>query len=448
MYKFRHILLGFISSLFLLWPFTIYADLPHSVEETAVPSLAPMLERITPAVVNISTQTRIRVQESPLFSDPFFRHFFNIPEQPREKQSHSLGSGVVIDANEGYVVTNHHVVKQAHEITVTLRDGRALNAELVGADPETDVALLKVPTSHLSAITLANSDTLRVGDFVVAIGNPFGLGQTVTSGIVSALGRSGLGIEGYEDFIQTDASINPGNSGGALVDLRGQLVGINTAIIAPNGGNVGIGFAIPINMVKQIIQQLVKFGKIQRGSIGVQIQDLTPELAEAFGLSSGQGAVVTEVVPQSAAAAAGLRTGDIIIAVNGQPVNNAATVRNRVGLLRIGESVRITVQRKGQTLDLTAVITGTTTSQGKEINQFLDGATLKDTSKGEGVQIMEVTRKSFAWSVGLRPGDIIVGFNQNKIKNLEDLKKTMRGYTTPFSIQIEREGEILSIWLR
>jgi Do/DeqQ family serine protease len=405
-----------------------------------------MLEKVTPAVVNISTTTRIRIQESPLFSDPFFRHFFNIPDQPREKQSHSLGSGVVIDAVKGFVITNHHVVKKAHEITVTLRDGRTLNAELVGADSETDIALLKVPTEALKALPLGDSDSLQVGDFVVAIGNPFGLGQTVTSGIVSALGRTGLGIEGYEDFIQTDASINPGNSGGALVDLRGELVGINTAIFAPSGGNVGIGFAIPINMVKQIVQQLVQFGEVQRGSIGLQIQDVTPELAEAFGLHDHRGAVVVEVIPNSASEKAGLKTGDVIIAINGQPVHNSAMMRNRVGLLRIGERVKITIQRNGQILQLTAIVSDDTSVEGKNISSFLEGCVLKDSS--EGVKIDEVAQQSFAWSVGLRPGDYIIGFNRREVKNIADLQKLMQGQTSSFSIQINREGKILSIWLR
>lgn len=443
MYKFYSSLIGII----LLFLGSIgYAQLPREAGGHIIPSLAPMLEKVTPTVVNISTSTNIRIQENPLLSDPFFRHFFNIPEQPREKQSHSLGSGVVIDAVKGLVVTNYHVVKKAHEITVTLRDGRSLNAELLGADPETDIALLKMSTDALTALPLGNSDDLQVGDFVVAIGNPFGLGQTVTSGIVSALGRTGLGIEGYEDFIQTDASINPGNSGGALVDLRGELIGINTAIIAPNGGNVGIGFAIPINMVKQIVRQLAQFGEVQRGSLGLHIQDVTPELAEAFGLQDRRGAVVVEVIPNSASERAGLKTGDVIIALDGQPVHSSAMVRNRIGLLRVGERVKITVQRRGQTLQLTAVVADNTAVEGKAVNAFLEGCVLKDSP--EGVKIAEVAQQSFAWSVGLRPGDIIIGFNRREIKDLADLRKRMKGYDSSFSIQINRDGQILSVWLR
>jgi serine protease Do/serine protease DegQ len=273
------------------------AALPTAIEGQPLPTLAPMLEKVTPAVVNIATVGHIRIQQNPLLNDPYFRRFFNIPDQPRERQTQSLGSGVVIDAARGYVLTNHHVIDKADQIKVMLRDGRQFDAQLIGADSESDVAVVRIPAERLTALTLADSDHLRVGDFVVAIGNPFGLGQTVTSGIVSALGRSGLGIEGFEDFIQTDASINPGNSGGALVNLRGELVGLNTAIIAPGGGNVGIGFAIPINMAHAIMEQLVTHGAVKRGQLGITAQDLTPELAQAFGLAQERGTVVTEVTP-------------------------------------------------------------------------------------------------------------------------------------------------------
>ena len=230
-----------------------------------MPSLAPMLDGVTPAVVNIATEGRIKQKLNPLFADPRFRRYFNVPEQPAERKTSSLGSGVIVDAKRGLVLTNNHVIANAVQITVTLRDGRQLEAEVVGTDPETDVAVIKMPAENLVDIKPTDSDALRVGDFVVAIGNPFGLGQTVTSGIVSALGRSGLGIEGYEDFIQTDASINPGNSGGALVNLRGELVGINTAIFSQSGGNIGIGFAIPINLAMQITEQLLETGEVKRG---------------------------------------------------------------------------------------------------------------------------------------------------------------------------------------
>src|SRR5919108_1174369 len=276
-----------------LW-FAPYSEaaLPWSGGDQRLPSLAPMLGQVTPAVVNIATEGRVQMRQNPLLEDPFFRFFFDFPDQPLERKTQSLGSGVIVDAERGLVITNNHVIANADQIAVNLRDGRKLEAKLVGADPETDIAVIRVsPTQRLIALSMADSNQLKVGDFVVAIGNPFGLGQTVTSGIVSALGRSGLGIEGYEDFIQTDASINPGNSGGALVDLRGELVGINTAIFASGGGNIGIGFAVPINMARQVMDQLVRYGEVKRGRIGIALQELTPELAQAMGINRTEGAL-------------------------------------------------------------------------------------------------------------------------------------------------------------
>jgi serine protease DegQ len=426
--------------LMLLMGQPTFAEWSTGAARQLLPSLAPMLEKVLPAVVGISsTSTRV----NPLLNDPFFRHFFNLPEQKPEKQSR--GSGVVINARRGYVVTNHHVIDKADEIFITLRDGRQFSASVIGADPETDVALLKAPAESLTALPFANSDKLRVGDFVVAIGNPFGLGQTVTSGIVSALGRSGLGIEGYEDFIQTDASINPGNSGGALVNLRGELVGINTAIIAPGGGNVGIGFAIPSNMVRQVVPHLVQFGEVRRGRLGIHIQDLTPDLAAEFGLRSNQkGAVVVKVERGTPAQKAGLRVSDIITAINNKAVNSASDVRNRIGLLRIGERVKITVVRRGRTRHLYAVIADTDRVDGGKLSEYLQGAVLKDST--EGVQVYKVTRGSNAWEMGLRRGDVIIGFNRRRVKDLEYLTQRFSRYT-PYSIQIRRGDEILSIRL-
>ncbi len=416
------------------------AELP--VGGQILPSLAPMLEKVMPAVVNISSTTRTRAFNNPLLNDPFFRHFFDIP---KEQEKQSRGSGVIINASKGYVITNHHVIEKADEISVMLLDGRQFQAKLIGEDPETDVALLKISADNLTALPLADSDKLRVGDFVVAIGNPFGLGQTVTSGIISGLQRSGLGIEGYENFIQTDASINPGNSGGALIDLRGELVGINTAILAPSGGNVGIGFAIPSNMVQQVAQHLADFGEVRRGVLGVQIQDLTSDLAAAFGLSGKKGAVVVAVEPNSPAKKAGLRSSDIITAINNKPVNSATAVRNRIGLLRIGERVKITVIRKGHIRHLYVVIADSKRVEGSEISVYLEGAVLKESS--DGIEVSKVTRNSNAWQIGLRRGDRILGINRKEVNDLDKFKQRFSWYKTPRSIQILRDGKIFSIWL-
>ncbi len=311
-----------------------------------IQSLAPVVSRITPGVVGISVRGKVR-EDNPLLQDPMFRRFFNLQQQPVERETQATGSGVIVDAAQGYVMTNAHVVENASSIEVTTKDNRRLTAKLIGRDPDTDIAVLQIPAGSLTAVPIGDSDRLQVGDFVLAIGNPFGLGQTVTSGIISALGRSGLGIEGYEDFIQTDASINPGNSGGPLVDLQGRVVGINTAILAPGGGNIGIGFAVPINMARQIMDQLVSYGEIKRGRIGVAIQDLTPDLAQALGTRHTQGAVIARVEPGSPAERAGLRTNDLVVAINGAPMRSGTELRNRVGLSRIGDEVELTVERGG-----------------------------------------------------------------------------------------------------
>src|SRR6266478_3151055 len=334
-----------IGALWLALAVTLSAPALAAIPEAAgVPSLAPMLNEITPGVVNIAVRSRaLEASDNPLLNDPFFRRFFNAPKQ-RERHTQATGSGVIVDAAQGFVLTNNHVVANAEAIEVTTKDNRHFAAKLVGRDDDTDIAVLKIEGGNLKAVPFGDSDRLQVGDFVVAIDNPFGLGQTVTSGIVSALGRS-LGIEGYEDFIQTDASINPGNSGGPLVDLRGRLVGINTAILAPSGGNIGIGFAVPINMARQVIDQLTRYGEIKRGRIGVAIQDLTPDIAQALGTKYTQGAVIARVEPGSAAERAGLRTNDLVVAVNGAPMRSGTELRNRVGLSRIGDEVQLTVDR-------------------------------------------------------------------------------------------------------
>lgn len=327
-----------------------------SGQSQGLPTLAPMLKDITPGVVNIAVRGRVALEQDPLFGDPSLGRFFNVPDQPPEREFQAAGSGVIVDAARGYILTNNHVVAKAEHIIVGLRDGRRMEAELVGADPEADIAVIKVEPDNLNAVPLGDSDNVEVGDFVIAIGNPFGLGQTVTSGIVSALGRNGLGIEGYEDFIQTDTSINAGNSGGALVNLRGELVGINTAILGPSGGNIGIGLAIPINMVREIMNQIVAYGEVRRGQLGVAVQDLTPDLAGGLGIDAREGTVIAQVMPGSAAEVAGLLRGDVIVAINGEPVRNASHLRNEIGLVRAGQTVELRVVRAGEARTVPATI--------------------------------------------------------------------------------------------
>jgi serine protease Do/serine protease DegQ len=419
--------------------------LPLSVDGQSLPSLSPMLKRVTPGIVNISTKTQIQQAEHPLMRDPVFRHFFGVPNMPSQRESSSLGSGVIVDARRGYVLTNNHVVDKADEITVTLTDGRKLKAKLVGADRESDVAVVKVESNDLTQVPIANSDRVQVGDFVVAVGNPFGLGQTVTSGIVSALGRSGLGIEGYEDFIQTDASINPGNSGGALVDLNGQLVGINTAILAPNGGNVGIGFAIPVNMAMSIMNTLVEHGEVKRGLLGVSVQDLTHELAQAFKLTQNQGAVITGVQPGSPAEEAALETGDVVLSINGRRVKNSADVRNIIGLAKIGDEVEVEVIHKGATVMREAKVAAPKiiNSEGVSVHPKLAGTILRDVNGagGEsGVLIEKMSTGSYAYQSGLQPGDIIIAANRRPAGSIAELRRAVKG-AREVMLNVQREDQ-------
>lgn len=428
-----------------------YGALPFFSSDTPTPSLAPMLERSMPAVVNISTTKHIEVMENPLMQDPFFRHFFQIPDQPTRRKQNSLGSGVIIDSDGGYVLTNNHVIDKADEIMVTLSDGRQLKAELVGTDPEADVAVIRVPAENLTELPIADSDHLKVGDFVVAIGNPFGLGQTVTSGIVSALGRSGLGIEGYENFIQTDASINPGNSGGALVNLKGELIGINTAILAPSGGNVGIGFAIPSNMVMSLKDSLVKHGKVQRGLLGVTTQDINTELAKAFNLSSNQGVVVSQVHANSPASRAGLEPGDIILAVNGKTIKNSYEVRNIIGLMQIGDKVDLDIMRGNERKAITATVgkPQRLSVDGQTLHRGLKGAALGSTSRDqvEGVLLEKVEPNSNAARAELQAGDIIVSANRFRVRNIDELKQVVNPQG-PLLLNIQRGGAAFFVILK
>jgi Do/DeqQ family serine protease len=310
-------------------------------------SVAPVLRAVTPGVVNIATK-KVEVVDSPLLRDPLMRELFDIPEQGLRRETQAAGSGVIVDAVRGYVLTNDHVIKDAGSIEVTTKDNRRLKARLVGRDQATDMALLQISAENLTAVPMGDSNSLEVGDFVLAIGNPFGLGQTVTSGIVSALGRTGLGIEGYEDFIQTDASINPGNSGGALVTLDGHLIGINTAIFSRSGGNVGIGFAVPINMARLVMTQLIASGEVKRGRIGVKLR--TPTAAEPGRSADHEGAVIESVEPQSPAAQAGLAKGDVVMAANDIPIRTSSQLRNLVGLTPVGSKLDLRFRRGNETL--------------------------------------------------------------------------------------------------
>lgn len=412
--------------LFFLISLSAHAVLPVADSQgQPIPTLAPMLKKITPAVVNISTYTEHRVY-NPLLQDPFFRRFFSIPNQPQHRTTQSAGSGVIIDSNKGYVVTNFHVIENTTAIKVTLNDGREFPAELVGGDKQTDLALLKIEPDNLAELPLANSKVMEVGDFVIAIGNPFGLGQTVTTGVVSALGRSGLGMEQVQNFIQTDASINPGNSGGALVNLRGELIGINTAIIAPSGGNVGIGFAIPSNMAKTVVSHLQKEGKLERGLLGIVMQDLTNDLAEAFGMSPTDGGVlITQVLPESAAEKADLQEGDIVLSINGETVRQASQLRSQLGILAIGDSVKLSINRNGKSLVINTAMAelAEMKSDGGEYHPKLKGLILKSSPDRKGIEIIDVERRSRGAYVGLEPGDIIVSINRQPVEDFADLKR-------------------------
>ena len=425
-------------------------ELPGGQE---LPTLAPMLDRVNPAVVNIATSTTVPVR-NPLFEDPFFRRFFNVPDRQRYRQTRSAGSGVVVDAAEGYIVTNNHVVQRADNIDVTLADGRLLEATMIGSDPQVDLAVLKVDPAELVEIGFADSGNLRVGDFVVAIGNPFGLNQTVTSGIISALGRSGLGIEGYEDFIQTDASINPGNSGGALVDLHGRLVGINTAIFAPAGGNVGIGFAIPSNMVRAVMNQLIAHGEVRRGHLGIVVQNLTPDLAAAFAVDYRKGVLVVEVMPESSAEAAGIEAGDIITRVRDREVGNVDEFKSRTATIFIGDKVDLELLRDGSARQLGLHVKEDELEKvrGARFDARLSGTELQNFRNqeevGAGVLVTGVEAESNAAQAGLRPGDVIVAANRQSIRDLRSFRDAVRLNPEQILLRVYRSGRFGYIAIR
>jgi len=428
------------------------AALPFfTTEKGEVPSLAPMLDKATPAIVSISVEgTQVSRQRVP----EMFKHFFGgTDEQVQERPFKGLGSGVIIDAEKGYVVTNNHVVDNADEITVKLTDGREFKAKKLGADDQSDIALLKIDPDALTAMPLSDSDELRVGDFVVAIGNPFGLNQTVTSGIVSALGRSGLNIGGYENFIQTDAAINRGNSGGALVSLRGELVGINTAIFGPNGGNVGIGFAIPSNMMKSLVDQIIEFGEVRRGLLGIMGQDIDSGLADAMNLDVNQGAFVSEVSPDSAAEKGGIQAGDIITEINGRAVVSFQGLRAKVASKGAGAELELTVLRKGKRENINVTLGDATQNVvvAKEIHPALEGATLTNgkTKQGDnGVVISELESRSPATRIGLQDGDVIIGINRKKVDNIVQLSTELEEAKGVIALNVKRGISSLYLVIR
>ena len=441
---------------FLLSPSAGHAGtLPVAVDGQPLPSLAPMLAQVMPAVVNINSKTRVRVR-NPLMEDPFFRQFFGMPDMPRERIEQSLGSGVIIDAAKGYVLTNNHVIAGADDIAVTLHDGRTLKAQVVGTDPDTDIAVIRIPAENLSALPLADSSRLRVGDFVVALGDPFGLGQTVTSGIVSALNRSGLRGLGYQNFIQTDASINPGNSGGALVNLRGELVGINSAIYSPSGGNVGIGFAIPSNLASQVMRQLIATGTVAHGSLGLSAQDITPGIAAALGVDPGAGALITHVRGGSAAAAAGVAPGDVVTAVDGTTVHSAGDLMNAQGILPVGSNVRLDLLRAGKSLRVQTRLDAdkVASAEGASVDVRLRGAQLSETDPNArrdgfaGVRVDRVAGGSRAQDNGLKPGDLIVGVDQVDVASLNDLRVLLARYPRQVLLSVVRGQNALFVPLR
>jgi Do/DeqQ family serine protease len=430
------------------------AGLPPIVGDTPLPTLAPMIKKVSPAVVNIATRGTIRDrgQQNPLLDDPFFRRFFDVPPDtgPRERPFQSAGSGVIFDAKNGYILTNAHVVENANEITVTLQDGRDLKADVVGSDAPSDIAVLKVKPDGLSQIALGDSAKIEVGDFVVAIGNPFGLQHTVTSGIISGLSRSGINPDGYEDFIQTDASINPGNSGGALVNLRGELIGINTAILSRSGGNIGIGFAIPVNMARSVMEQLIRFGAVKRGQLGVSMYTVTPDIAHSLGLASAVGALVSQVVEGSPADKAGIRTGDVITSVNGAPVKSNSELRNTIGLRRVGDKVEIGLVRDGKPLKVTAIIADTAaevTGGPAAIHKSFEGATLEDAPDAGGALVRSVDSGSAAAQAGLRAGDVIVGANRGRVGSLRELRERAKSAAV-LVLEVRRGNSVLLVPLR
>lgn len=432
------------------------ATLPATAQSQNMPSLAPMLEKVLPAVVNIHVSgTRVQNQQIP----EELKFFFG-PNVPQQQQSvrpfEGLGSGVIIDAQQGYILTNNHVIDGADKIQIQLNDGREIAVNLIGKDPQTDIALLKISNAkdikNLTAVSIADSDKLRVGDFAVAVGNPFGLGQTATSGIISALGRSGLNLEGLENFIQTDASINRGNSGGALVNLNGELIGINTAILAPGGGNIGIGFAIPSNMAKNLSEQLIKHGEVKRGILGIKGTEMNSDIAKAFNIDAQRGAFVSEVLPKSSAAKAGIKSGDVLVSVDGKRINSFAELRAKIGTSQIGKEITIGLIRSGKPMEVKVVLENDegSATKAEKLSESLLGATISNAtvSNTKGVQVDSVAPKSPAAAIGLVKGDLIFGVNDSRVETIEQFRKIIDAKPPVLAMKVLRDGETLYLLMK
>ena len=447
--------LGFTLSLGLAGAPVQAQGLPPQVGDQELPSLAPIIDEVSPAVVNISVSGIVNTS-NPLSRDPFFGQFLPPPGQ---RQFQSAGSGVIVDAENGYILTNFHVIENADEITVALVDDRALEATVVGSDADSDIAVLQVEPGGLEEMPLGDSEQVRVGDFVLAIGNPFRLRHTVTSGIVSGLGRTGINPEGYEDFIQTDASINPGNSGGALINLRGELIGINTAIFSSSGGNIGIGFAIPVNMAQSVMNQIISFGGVRRGLLGVNIGTVTPAIAESYELGNTSGAFVTEVTSGSAADAAGLQIGDVIVSIDGEPMDGPGSLRNSIGLLRPGDTVEVGYMRDGETRTTTATLgerSNVSLAQRlSEIDPEFEGAEFATNSEAqedfngtEGVLATSVEPGSPAYLNGLRAGDVITHINRQRVRTVDGAREIIGGALASVILQVTRGNRGVLILMR
>jgi serine protease Do/serine protease DegQ len=434
-----------LTALLLMATAITNAALPNSVDGEAFPSLAPLVERASPAVVNIRVSQTVTQRST--IGDEAFRRFFGIPDSGGgSREVASAGSGVIVDAERGYILTNHHVVADADEIQVSLMDGEILDAEIVGSDEATDIALIKVEGKGLVEMPIGDSEIVRVGDFVLAIGNPFGLGHTVTSGIVSALGRTGINRTGYEDFIQTDASINPGNSGGALVNMRGELVGINSAIISRSGGNVGIGFAVPTEIARSVMNQILDFGEVRRGLLGVSIQTIDSDIAKALEINVDSGALISLIEPGSAAEDAGLRVDDIIVAVNDEKISGASELRNTIGLMGFGEEIEIEYIRGDEALSTTATLgeqrRAASVSVGTDIHPGLEGAEF-GSSSSRGIDVTSVVPDSPAAQRGLRAGDVITAANRREVSTLEDLGAIAATSSRLFLLVLRDDRDIL-----